>query len=315
MSARLTQLARHGLQAAAATAQAPLKNLVVKVLAHEHPSGIDYDAPLGDAGMFGPSTTTWVIHADFPGMMAGGICALMLQTLHPAALSGVWDHSNFRKDLIGRLRRTTAFVAGTTYAPTADAERLIEQVRRIHDRVSGTAPDGRPYSANDPDLLTWVHCTEMWSFLRGYERYRPAQLPVAVKDRYYAETARIAERLGAREVPKSHAEVEAYFQRVRPTLHYSNRSEEVLDVLAGIRLPIPLAGVSRHLFLGAGAALLPGWAQAMIPRNAALKARDRAAAESLLRVGPLLRAALREGVAYRASRRVGVDYAVLTRRL
>ena len=77
-------------------------------------SGIDYDHPPGDPGLFGPDSVTWRVHADFPGMLSGGLCALMLQTLHPLALAGVWDHSNFREDLVGRLRRTTNFVAGTT---------------------------------------------------------------------------------------------------------------------------------------------------------------------------------------------------------
>ena len=78
-------------------------------------SGIEYDHPQGDPGWFGPHSVTWRVHSEFPGMLAGGLCALMLQTLHPLALAGVYDHSNFRDDLVGRLRRTTAFVAGTTY--------------------------------------------------------------------------------------------------------------------------------------------------------------------------------------------------------
>src|SRR5690606_11049679 len=72
-------------------------------------SGIDYDQPAGDIGLFGPDSVTWRIHADFPGMLAGGLSSLMLQALHPRALAGVYDHSNFRDDLVGRLRRTTAF--------------------------------------------------------------------------------------------------------------------------------------------------------------------------------------------------------------
>lgn len=79
--------------------------------------------------------------------MAGGVAALMLQTLHPLALAGVWDHSSFRTDILGRLRRTTTFVACTTYASTAEAERLIAMVGAIHRKVRGTAPNGRRYSA------------------------------------------------------------------------------------------------------------------------------------------------------------------------
>ncbi len=243
-----------------------LRNWVIGVFPRNAQLAIEYDQPLGDPGLFGPDSVTWRIHGDFPAMMAGGIGALMLQTLHPAALAGVWDHSNFRQDLIGRLRRTTAFVAGTSYAPTGEAQRLIARVRGIHNRVHGVTEDGRPYEANDPALLTWVHVTEVSSFLRGYLLYADPALPLAVQDRYYAENAQVAIALGAAEVPTSVAEVAAYFESVQKDLHFSERSREVLAVLANMKLPIPMAGVSKHLFLGAGAALLPDWAAARIER-------------------------------------------------
>ena len=127
---------------------------VVRRTFASRPDGLRvYESPVGDVGLFGPDSVTWRVHADFPGMMSGGLSALLLQTLHPLALAGVWDHSNFRHDLLGRLRRTTAFVAATTYAPTAHARAEIERVRAIHERVAGTLPDGRRYSASDPALL------------------------------------------------------------------------------------------------------------------------------------------------------------------
>lgn len=288
-----------------------LRNWVIGVFPRNAQLAIEYDQPLGDPGLFGPDSVTWRIHGDFPGMMAGGIGALMLQTLHPAALAGVWDHSNFRNDLIGRLRRTTAFVAGTSYAPTSEAERLITRVRGIHDRVRGTTEDGRPYEANDPGLLTWVHVTEVLSFLRGYLLYANPELPLALQDRYYAEQARVAIALGARNVPCSVAEVEAYFASVQPGLQFSARSREVLAVLAGMKLPIPMSGVSKHLFLGAGAVLLPDWATTRIERSRVERLRDEAGARSLKALAPLFRAALVDGIAPRACRRVGIDPAEL----
>src|SRR5512141_1385255 len=154
--------------------------------------GIDYEQPPGDPGLFGPASATWQIHADFAGMLSGGLCALMLQTLHPAALAGVWDHSNFRDDLVGRLRRTTNFVAGTTYAGTEAANELIARVRRIHAGVHGVTESGEPYDATDPQLLTWVHVTEAFGFLEGYRRAY-GSVPRADADRYYDEPRRIAE--------------------------------------------------------------------------------------------------------------------------
>jgi uncharacterized protein (DUF2236 family) len=287
--------------------RARLRSWVVGVMTRGQGLPVNYDEPFGDPGLFGPDSVTWKVHVDFPGMMAGGICALMLQTLHPLALAGVWDHSDFRKDILGRLRRTTYFVAGTTYAPTVEAQRLIEHVRQIHHRVRGRALDGRRYSAGDPKLLTWVHVTEMWSFLRGFERYRDIDLPVAVQDRYFAETSRVAEALGARKVPKSAAAVEAYFRDVQSQLEFSERSIEVLDVLAHVDLPIPAGAISRRVFLGAGAALLPGWARRMMGRSRLQALRDRAAARSLRLAAPTIRVALREGIAARSCRRVGME--------
>jgi uncharacterized protein (DUF2236 family) len=275
--------------------------------------GVDYEHPAGDPGLFGPDSATWRIHADFPGMLSGGLCALMLQLLHPLALAGVWDHSNFRDDLVGRLRRTTNFVAGTTYAARADAERMIARVASIHARVRGTVPDGRAYSADDPDLLTWVHVTEAYGFLSGYRRYSHVALPTGATDRYYAEVRRIAELLGARDVPASAGEVDAYFTRVRPDLVFDARSREVLAVLARIRLPVPAAAISRDLFLGAGAALLPEWAQVMLGHGPLQRARSTVSAGVLHSIAPLFRLALPDGIAQRACRRMNVSPAILSR--
>lgn len=282
-----------------------LRNAVIKVVATRQDFGIDYDHPVGDEGLFGPDTATWKMHADFPGMMSGGVCALMLQTLHPRALAGVLDHSSFRSDVLGRLQRTTMFVAATSFAPRDDAERIIDRVDRIHKKVQGYTPDGLAYSARDPDLLTWVHCTEMWSFMSGYLRYRKPDLDVAWQDRYFNETRRVAEALGARNVPASRVEMEDYFQAMQPELRFDSRSRDTLAVLDTIVLPIPAAGVSRRLFLGAGAALLPEWARTMIVRNRRQRALDWSAAQGLRRVAPVLRAAMSEGVAMRSARRVG----------
>lgn len=290
-----------------------LRQWVLRTFPRDDDNGIDYDRPAGDPGLFDPHGATWRIHSDFPGMLAGGLAALMLQTLHPLALAGVWDHSNFRGDLLGRLRRTTTFVGGTTYAPRERALALIARVRDIHDRVHGVAEDGRPYDANDPQLLTWVHVTEAYSFLQGYRRYSHIPMPADAGDRYYDEVRRIAEALGARDVPRSEAEVEGYFRRIRPTLIYSERSRIVLDVLSRVRLPVPAASLSRDVFLHAGAALLPAWAPALLQRSALQQAQSRWAARGLWTIAPLFRAALHDGIVSHACGRVGIAHASLHR--
>lgn len=286
-----------------------LKRRVLAVIAsHTRGAGTDYDEPEGDPGLFGPDSMVWTVHADFPGMMAGGVCALMLQALHPLALAGVYQHSDFRKDVLGRLRRTIGFVSATTYGPVADARRHIQRVLDIHATVCGAAPDGRAYSANDPALLTWVHCSEMWSFLHGYMRYRGVEVPVVLQDRYYDETRRVAEALGARDVPRSATQVDAYFRRMRPELCCDRYTREVLGVLDDIELPAPAGRWVRGTFLRAGGALLPEWARELLARDGRLEGwRDAAAARSVRAFAPMLRAAMMDGIAARSCRRVGVE--------
>lgn len=288
------------------TASEPIRRWVLGAFPRDHSGALDYEQPAGDPGLFGPDSVTWRIHADFPGMLAGGLAALMLQTLHPLALAGVWDHSQFRTDLVGRLRRTTTFVGATSYAPRAAAERLIERVRRIHTQVRGTAADGTPYAADDPALLTWVHVTEASSFLAGYRRYAHHPVPGRIADRYYAETRRIAEALGARDVPASEAAVVDYFARIQPQLAFTERSREVLRILSAVRLPVPAAGLSRDLFLHAGEALLPGWACDRLQHSPLRRRQARLAARVLWSMAPAFRLALSDGIVSQACRRTGV---------
>ncbi|MDH1630497.1 oxygenase MpaB family protein [Pseudomonas mosselii] len=267
---------------------------------------LDLESPKGDPGLFGPQSISWQVHGDFPSMLVGGISALMLQLLHPLALAGVWDHSNFRQDLLGRLRRTSQFISGTTFGSTRDAEWLIDKVRTIHLKVTGTAPDGRPYAASDPDLLTWVHVAEVSSFLAAHLRYRNPRLPRAEQDAYYNEIALIAERLGARDVPRSCAEVDDYLRRMRPQLQCGARSLEVVDILLKAPAPSRMAEPVGKLMLKAGIDLLPEWASEMLGLQ--LGAIER----RMIRLGlnntaPVLRWAMRNGSAHRARRRMGIE--------
>ncbi len=287
------------------TLAVPLRAWVLRAFPREV-GGIDYEQPPGDPGLFGADSATWQIHADFAGMLSGGLCALMLQTLHPAALAGVWDHSNFRDDLIGRLRRTTKFVAGKTYAPTVEAQRLIERVRTIHAKVRGVTERGEPYSADQPDLLTWVHITETHSFLQGYRHY-VGPVPETDADRYYDEMRRTAEALGARDVPRTEREVDAYFVGVRPQLALTERSRTVLRILQNMKLPVPFSTASRDIFLGAASALLPDWATELLPNNAIHKVRTKLSSSTLRLFAPVFRVGLNDGPAQRACRRMGKD--------
>ena len=262
--------------------------------------GVDLTRPPGDDGLFGPGSAAWTVHGDFTAMMTGGVAALLLQMLHPGALAGVWDHSNFRRDMLGRLRRTAQFISGTTYGATATAETLIAKVRRIHDRVAGTLPDGTPYSANDPALLTWVHVAEVASFLAAHRRYRDPAFPAAEQDRYLAEYAVVAEKLGATGVPKTRAALDAYLIAIRPQLRVDHRTREVARALLRQR-PASLAmAPAQTVLMEGGIDLLPDWAARMhgLDRPPLGKPAVRAGVAGL---GSVLRWALRDGSAKRAT--------------
>ncbi|WP_134635644.1 oxygenase MpaB family protein [Pseudomonas aeruginosa] len=267
--------------------------------------GVDFESPKGDPGLFGPDAACWKVHGDFSSMMIGGIGALLLQMLHPLALAGVWDHSNFRDDLLGRLRRTGQFISATTYGPLADAERLIERVRRIHESVIGQLPDGTPYSASDPDLLTWVHVAEVSRFLKSYLRYLKPDLPGSEQDRYYSEIALVAERLGARAVPRDRQQIAAYLEAMRPRLRCDERTREVVRILFNAPAPSTLARPFGALMLRAGAELLPEWAGSMLDLPFSPLQR-RLIRGSVRRSVPLLRWAVRNASMHRACRRMGL---------
>ncbi len=201
------------------------------------------------------------VHGDLPSMLIGGISALLLQALHPLAMAGVADHSSYATDPVGRLRRTARFVSATTYGTVAEAHEALDQVREVHRGVRGVAPDGRPYSAFDPELVTWIHVAEMWSFLSAARRYGPLRLSSADCDAYLEETAVIATELGARWVPRSVDQATAYFARMRPELYAGPQAIEARNFLArGPGQRPEDRAIYAVLFAGA-VTVLPGWAR------------------------------------------------------
>ena len=215
-----------------------------------------------DDALFPRGSVTWRVHGDVTTMMVGGVASLLLQMLHPAVLAGVWDHSAFRKDMLGRLRRTARFIAETTYAERRIAEMSIARVREVHERVAGTLPDGTPYRADDPELLAWVHVTEMWSFLAAWQRYGVA-VSRDEEDVYYAETARTAEALGAGPIPRSKAEAEALIAAIRPRLMVDARTREVAQFVLHHPAPSLAVAPAQAAIFAAAVDLLPDWARAM----------------------------------------------------
>jgi len=214
-------------------------------------------------GIFGPKAVAWRVHGDVTSMMVGGIPSLLLQMLHPAVLAGVWDHSNFRTDMHGRLRRTARFIALTTYGGREEAEAVIARVRHIHDRVGGTLPGGTPYAANDPALLAWVHVTEAASFLNAWRRYVEPRMSTADQDRYFAEMAQVARALGAAPVPSDRVGARRMIETYRSQLRTDARTREVRDLVLKAATADRMAAGVQALGNQAAIDLLPDWARRM----------------------------------------------------
>lgn len=212
--------------------------------------------------LFLPTSVAWRVHGDVASMMAGGIASLLLQMLHPGVLAGVWDHSNFRADMHGRLRRTARFIATTTYADRSAAEAMIRRVRSVHDGVKGHLPDGTAYQANEPALLAWVHVTETHSFLDAWIRYGEPWMSRADQDRYFAEMALIGGALGAEPLPRTRAEANRLITGMRPALRADARTAEVARLILHPVAANRLAGLPGRLAAQAGVDLLPRWARA-----------------------------------------------------
>lgn len=266
---------------------------------------------MDDLGYFGPESVTWRVHAD-PMQWVGGVRALFLLTLHPLAMAGVQQHSNYREDPIGRLQRTGDYLGAVTFGTRAEADRAAARVRGVHRRVRGVEPESNtPYWAPDPELLLWVHCGEIDSFLTIARRAGVA-VSAADADRYVAEQVTAAELIGIPRhlVPASTAELADYFERTRPTLRLTAAARQTAKFLFLPPMPrlVQVATPARAVWASAAGlafASLPRWARRLY-RSPGLPTTDLGASVTLrgLRAASVvLPASIRHPPAYRAAQK------------
>jgi uncharacterized protein (DUF2236 family) len=242
-----------------------------------------------DHGLFGPLSVTWQLHAD-PGMWIAGICSLYLQALHPLAVAGVVQNSTFRKEPLVRLLRTADYVGLVTYGPTAHVQVKARAVRELHRGLRARDPrTGRTFRVDEPDLLLYVHCAEVYSFAMVTRR---AGFPMNDRhiDRYFDEQRRSAALVGLDpdEVPGSLDEMESYFDRVRPELARTADSDVIFEFL---RMPPVPYMVARFGYLPIGHlaySMLPGWAIRLHGRLATPRPLATIALQALRRAGQLV---------------------------
>lgn len=219
--------------------------------------------PPSDDAYFAKDTPIRMVHADVVSMMVGGMAALLLQMLHPHALRGVLDFSNFRADMHGRLRRTARFIAVTTYGHRDDADAAIARVNAIHAKVQGTLPDGTPYSATNPRTLAWVHVTEALMFLEAWLEHVRPNMPLTQQDEYFRQFALVARQLGADPVPETKAEAKAIFREMRGDLRAGAEAREVADLIVNKRVE-GAPGAVQPFLASAAVDLIPPFARTML---------------------------------------------------
>jgi len=204
-----------------------------------------------DVGYFGPGSATWDVHGSLPTLV-GGVRALLVQALHPAALAGVQEHSRYEDDALGRLAGTTQWLTVVTFGDRAQADRECARVRGLHRKVKGVYDaDGveQAYSAMDPDLLRWVHVAFTDSFLATHRVWGG---PIrGGEDEYVREWATAGELVGVVDPPRSVAELEKQLADFDPVLRRSAASERTVHFVRNAPLPLPARGPYAVLFAGA----------------------------------------------------------------
>lgn len=267
--------------------------------------GDDFSGPAGEAALVAPDSLSWMVFKNPVTLFIGGVAAVLLELAEPRVRTGVWEHTSFRTQPFQRMRRTAYATAMTVYGPRSRAEALIARVAQLHARVQGETPQGRPYRADDPELLDWVQATAAFGFLEAWSAW-VQPLSIEERDRFLAEGVPAARLYGALNAPASQAALEALFDTMRGRLEPSPIVGEFLRIVGEMpALPPPLRPMQR-VYIRAAVAILPPWLRellglqadwALAPWQRTLVSRSAVAADRLLlRTSPAVQSCLRLGL-------------------
>lgn len=249
---------------------------------------VDFTHPAGEPALVAPDSISWRVFKNPVALYIGGIAAVLLELAEPRVRSGIWDHTTFRVDPLARMKRTGLAAMVTVYGARSVAEPMIRGITGMHARVRGETPDGRRYSALEPELMNWVQATASYGFLQAYHRF-VTPLSGADRDRFYAESRAGARLYGAPGAPIDEAQQQALFEAMLPHLEPSSIVLEFLGIMQRTRaLPWPLQPM-QPLFLRAAVSILPapvlerlqlggghglnGWQRRLVRLSAALADR------------------------------------------
>jgi uncharacterized protein (DUF2236 family) len=237
----------------------------VEAVGGRHDEPAVYGGPAGDPGLAGgPGSMSWEINGDLASVSAGGMAAIIMEVLHPSVMAGVFTQSSYETQPLKRAQNTLGYVLRTTFGNTEAATSVIERVKKVHARITGTRPDGVPYRALDPELIAWVHTCIPWAVMEAFHRYR-RPLSTAERDRYLTEQAVIGRMGGADWVPESMAELDDYVETMRPLMGMNEQTRRFIDFLAGDSdgefRATPRKQLEARLGLAASMSLMPVWAR------------------------------------------------------
>lgn len=218
---------------------------------------VDYARPAGAPALFAPDSIQWRVFKNPIALGIGGVAAVLLEFADARIRSGVWDHSVYKVDPIGRSKRTGAVALIGTYAPAGTARRVIAGVNRMHARVSGETPSGEQYRALDPELLDWVSATAAYGFLEAYHRFvRP--LDAAEKTRYYADGEELARLYGVETPLRSEADFFFMLDRLFPRFEPHPIVDEFLAIIQSGQAAPAVPRMLHRALARAAVSLLPG---------------------------------------------------------
>lgn len=253
--------------------------------------GVQFTDPPGDPGLYGPGSSIWYAHSDVSGLV-GGVAGLIIGGLNEPVTHGTNQHSAYSDDPARRLGHTVSFVHAMTYGGMPVVDKMVSMVRKMHTRVHGSMPDGRPYSAvAETEVgsanMIWTGVTQAYGIMLAHRLYHPRPLSDARVDEYYAQYARISRLLGAEgDIPETRDEVDAYFAEIRPRLTYSEETADLLNFFTSPYGETPTTRAGSVLISRAAIDVMPAWAQDLyrIRTGPARSAATRAATRTMLAV-------------------------------
>jgi uncharacterized protein (DUF2236 family) len=223
----------------------------------------DFMTPAGEPALCAPDSVSWRVFKNPIALAAGGVCAVLLELADPRIRDGLWQHTSFPTDPLGRLQRTGLAAMATIYGAKSRSTELIAHIGRMHAKVRGVTEDGVPYRALDRELLDWVQATATYGFTMAYARFC-ARLTPAEIDAAFAEARATVRLYGAIGAPIGLAAFEATKDRLKPGFKPSPIVLEFLGIMDRVpALPLPLRPLQRAA-VRAGVAILPADVRAIL---------------------------------------------------